>query len=321
MGALLVGGSIIAAFFAGAIALFSPCCVVFLLPAYLATAVKNRRWRLLPLTLIFAAGIAVVLLPVMLGVGVLSNTLQRWHTPLYYLGGVLLLTFAVLSVLGRSWHLPSFVRSPDLERGGDTGGIFALGVFSGVASSCCAPVLAGVMTLSALSSSLLGSLALGLAYVFGMSFPLFLTALFWDRYKLGEKRFLQAKPVSLSVAGRTIATNTMNLVAAAAFGIMGFIVLVLAANGNTTATPGFQRAIGRWLTSALIRVEGWLDPIPEPVLVVGLLAVAAYFVAASLRDRDRPTRGSTTPNPITQGGSCCHDDDNEREGATTSQSS
>lgn len=322
MGALLVGGSIIAAFFAGAIALFSPCCVVFLLPSYLATALKNRRWKLLPLTFIFAMGIAVVLLPVMLGVGVLSNTLQRWHTPLYYLGGVLLLTLAVLSVLGRSWHMPSFVRSPGLERGGDTGGIFALGIFSGVASSCCAPVLAGVMTLSALSNSLVGSLALGLAYVFGMSFPLFLMALFWDRFNLGEKKFLQARPVTLSVAGRRIATNTMNLIAGVAFGVMGVIVLILAFNGNTTATPGFQRAIGRWLTSALISVEGWLEPVPEPILVLGLFALAAYFVKVGLSDRGASDGiGPSDIDPLLQEGSCCHDDDDIREGAGAGPSS
>src|SRR3990170_2856138 len=165
MGDLLTTGSILAAFFAGAIALFSPCCIVFLFPAYLASAVKNRRWSLLPLTLLFALGLGVVLLPISLGVGLLSNTIARYHTPLYYVGGVLLLALAVLAFLGRSWSMPSFVRSPSLQ-GSDTAGMFALGVFSGIASSCCAPVLAGVMTLSALSGTLVGSVALGAAYVF-----------------------------------------------------------------------------------------------------------------------------------------------------------
>jgi cytochrome c biogenesis protein CcdA len=264
--------------------------------------VKNRKWKQLPLTLVFAAGIAVVLLPVMLGFGILSNTLQRWHTPLYYLGGVLLIVLGVLAFLGRSWHMPSFVRSPGLERGGDTGGMFLLGIFSGVASSCCAPVLAGVMTLSALSKSLVGSTVLGFAYVFGMSFPLFLIALFWDRFNLGEKRFLRAKPVNLEIAGKKIATNTINIAAAAAFWVMGVIVLILAANGNTTATPGFQRATGRWLTSFLLRTETWLKPIPEPILVAALFAVAALFVRVGLRDR-----GQLAVPRTDEERSCCDD--------------
>ena len=64
MGDLLTTGGILAAFFAGGVALFAPCCIVFLAPSYLAGAVKNRRWRLLPLTFLFAAGLAVVLVGV-----------------------------------------------------------------------------------------------------------------------------------------------------------------------------------------------------------------------------------------------------------------
>ena len=60
MGDLLTTGSVLAAFFAGGVALFAPCCIVFLAPSYLAVAVKNRRWRLLPLTFVFAAGLALV---------------------------------------------------------------------------------------------------------------------------------------------------------------------------------------------------------------------------------------------------------------------
>ena len=47
MGDLLTTGSVLAAFFAGGVALFAPCCIVFLAPSYMAVAVKNRRWRLL----------------------------------------------------------------------------------------------------------------------------------------------------------------------------------------------------------------------------------------------------------------------------------
>src|SRR6266540_5726603 len=135
MGGLLSGGSILAAFFGGAVALFSPCCIVFLLPSYMAAGVKNRRWRLLPLTLVFALGLGLVLIPITLGMALLASTLTRFHTPLYIVGGLLLFAMAVLALVGRSWSMPSFVRAPALDRS-DTAGVFALGVFSGVASSC-----------------------------------------------------------------------------------------------------------------------------------------------------------------------------------------
>lgn len=301
MGGLLVGGSVLAAFFAGSVALFSPCCIVFLFPAYLASSVKNRRWSLVPLTLMFALGLAVILVPITLGVGLLASALARYHTPLYVVGGVLLLAFAALALSGRSWSMPSFVRAPAVDRA-DTAGVFALGVFSGVASSCCAPVLAGVMTLSALSSSLVGSVSLGLAYVFGMVFPLLLMALLWDRQRLGERHPFTAKPVRLRIAGRTIHTNTVNVAVAVAFALMAGFVFFLAVNGNTTVAPSFQMAIGRWLTEVFQRVTVALQPIPEPVLGALLLALAAAFVVLGFRRRAASISADAGP----QGGSHVH---------------
>lgn len=78
MGAdLLSTGSVLAAFFAGMIALFAPCCIVFLAPSYLAAAVKNNKWRLLPLTLVFASGLALVLVPITLGASLIAGAIAK----------------------------------------------------------------------------------------------------------------------------------------------------------------------------------------------------------------------------------------------------
>lgn len=286
MGNLLATGSVLAAFFAGGVALFAPCCIVFLAPSYLAVAVKNRRWRLLPLTFVFAAGLALVLVPITLGMSLVASTIANYHAPLYYAGGILMLALAVFSLSGRMLSLPSALRAPDTARG-DSGSFFALGVFSGIASSCCAPVLAGVMTLSALSGTPIGGATLGLAYTFGMVFPLFVMALLWDRYRLGERRFLRAKPVRIRVAGKVLATNTVNLLVAAAFTVMGGFLIYLANSGQMTGGPGFQVAIGKGLSRIFARIETWTAPVPEPVLGLAVLGLAAVFVAATLRDRHR----------------------------------
>lgn len=57
MSGIFFGGSLAAAFLAGSVALFAPCCITVLLPSYLAAAVRNRRWRLVPLTFVFTAGL------------------------------------------------------------------------------------------------------------------------------------------------------------------------------------------------------------------------------------------------------------------------
>jgi cytochrome c-type biogenesis protein len=284
---LLASGSILAAFFAGGVALFAPCCIVFLAPSYMSVAVKNRKWRLLPLTFVFAAGLALVLVPITLGISLVAGTISHYHEVLYYAGGALMLALAAYSLSGRMWSLPSFLRAPDTSRG-DTGSFFALGVFSGIASSCCAPVLAGVMTLSALASSPVGAVTLGLAYVFGMTFPLFVMALVWDRFDLGERRWLRAKAIRIRVAGRTLVTNTVNLAVAIAFALMGGFVIYLANTGTMTGGPGFQVAIGRLLTRIFANIETWTAHVPEAVLGLAVLAIAGVFVAATLRYRSPP---------------------------------
>jgi cytochrome c biogenesis protein CcdA len=302
---LLTTGSVLAAFLAGGVALFAPCCIVFLAPSYLAVAVKNRRWRLLPLTFVFASGLAVVLVPITLGMSLLSAAIANYHRLLYTLGAVLMFALAAWSLSGRMWSMPSFLRAPD-TRGGDSASFFALGVFSGIASSCCAPVLVGVMTLSALSGNAVGGLVLGLAFVFGMVFPLFVMALLWDRFSLGERRFLQAKPVTLRLPrGREIHTNTVNVIVAIAFAVMGGFILYLADTGAMTTGPGFQVAIGEWLATLFGQIEVWTAGVPEPLLGAALLAIAGVFVWATLRPRHR-SDASTPPAAELPDAACHH---------------
>lgn len=284
---LLATGSILAAFLAGGVALFAPCCIVFLAPSYLAAAVKNRRWKLLPLTFVFAAGLAAVLVPITVGANLIAGAIARYHAVLYWAGGLLMIGLAILALSGRMWSMPGMLRAPSAGRS-DTATFFSLGVFSGIASSCCAPVLAGVMTLSALSGSPAGGTVLGLAYVFGMVLPLFLMALLWDKLPKGGQSWLRAKPVRLRVAGRILATNTVNLLVAAGFVAMG-VAVILQAGATDMTGGGSQSGVAAWLTDLFAFVLQWTAPIPDPVLGAALIGLVAIFVLATLRDRGHDT--------------------------------
>jgi hypothetical protein len=235
-----------------------------------------------------------------------SATISNYHAPLYDAGGALMLALAAYSLSGRMWSLPSVLRAPDTARG-DTASFFALGVFSGIASSCCAPVLAGVMTLSAPSGTAGGGMLLGLAFVFGMTLPLFLIALAWDRYHLGDKRWMRARPLRIRLGRRSLVTNTVNATVAAAFTVMGGFIIYLANSGQMTGGPGFQVAIGRFLTRVFSRVEDYTAGVPEPVLGLAVLALAAVFVVATLRDRHRPP--ATTAGTDVTSAPNCHSSD------------
>jgi ABC-type nickel/cobalt efflux system permease component RcnA len=158
------------------------------------------------------------------------------------------------------------------------------------------------MTLSALSGSAIGGVGLGLAFVLGMTFPLFLMALAWDRLRLRDKTWLRARAVRLRLAGRTLHTNTINIAVAVGFAVMGGFVIYLAGAEQMTTGPGFQAAVGRWLSRQFEQVQRWLDPVPEPILGLLVIAVAAVFVWATLTDRRRGRRAAHTDTDL----SCPH---------------
>ncbi|MGA4506530.1 cytochrome c biogenesis CcdA family protein [Propionibacteriaceae bacterium G1746] len=320
---LLATGSILAAFFAGMVALFAPCCIVFLAPSYLAAAAKNNRWRLLPLTFVFAAGLALVLVPITLGVSLIAGAIAKYHAVLYWAGGLLMIGLAVLAISGKMWSMPSSLRAPDTTRS-DSATFFSLGVFSGIASSCCAPVLMGVMTLSALSGSPIGGLVLGVAFVFGMVIPLFLMALVWDAARLGERTWIRARPLRPTVLGRTLRTNTLNLAVAIAFVVMGVWVITLADSPNMTGSGNaVQQAAGDWVTDAAQAILTWLAPVPDPLLGLGLLALAGGLVWFTLHDRRRATRrvAATTNWMAATGTADCHEAATDDASATEPEES
>jgi cytochrome c biogenesis protein CcdA len=177
-GSIFWGGSVIGAVVAGTIALFAPCCISVMLPAYFAGSFPNRG-LLAAMTFLFAAGVATIILPIAMGANYLRSLIVTEHTTIYATAGLVMIGLAAYLLAGGQLHLPA----PGRRAGGkaDPLGVYSLGVFSGIATTCCAPVLAGVIALSGAASSFGIALGLGLAYVFGMVAPLFVISLVWDR--------------------------------------------------------------------------------------------------------------------------------------------
>src|SRR3990167_6172633 len=187
------------------------------------------------MTFIYSLGILTIMLPIVLGAKVLSVFFFRFHDQNYTIGGVFLLVVGVLTFLGFKLPMPHFALRSRASRGGaplDVWGTYGLGVFSGVTSACCAPVLMGVMGLSAMSVSVLGAIGVGIAYVLGMVFPLYIASYFVDRGNLLEKPWLKKKVMEVTLFGRWYPIFAANLVGAAIFGVMGLLILGLAVTGR-----------------------------------------------------------------------------------------
>ena len=72
-GTTLMTGSAAAAFIAGMIAFFAPCCSGVVLPTYLAAISGNNRVRTARLSAIYVAGVATVVWPITLGAGAVGH--------------------------------------------------------------------------------------------------------------------------------------------------------------------------------------------------------------------------------------------------------
>lgn len=274
MDSVLLGSSVLGGFIGGIVALLAPCCVTVLLPSYFAATFKSIG-SLLQMTFLFAAGIAIVILPIALGLAALGAFFSQYHTLLFLVGGAFLLTLGVMTLRGRGFELP-FAKAPVFEsRPGAS--IFALGVFSGAASSCCAPVLIGVLTLTALTTSFPGALAVSLAYVFGMVFPLFLLALAGDRFGWTRSRLVRGTMVRLRLFGRPFSVHSTNLIGGLLFVAMGVLVLGLAVTGNEfVSMPGLSE-LGLSMRQLGDTVIVALAGVPGLIIFAALVGLAAFF--------------------------------------------
>jgi cytochrome c-type biogenesis protein len=273
---IFFGGSVIAATIAGVIALFAPCCISVMLPAYFASSFQNRR-LLVAMTFLFSAGIATVILPLAMGASALRQLFTEEHTTIYVAGGLIMVGLGVYTLLGGQLHIPV----PGRRAGGKGGplSIYSLGVFSGVASSCCTPVLAGVIALSGIASSFGLALGLGAAYVFGMVAPLFIISLLWESYDWRASRLFRPRtftyrlgPFRRTITGAGLASGLLLTLMGAATLYVGLAVDAMPASGGWQADLSVRlQGYGQALTEALSWIPGWVGAIVL-LIVVALLA-------------------------------------------------
>jgi cytochrome c biogenesis protein CcdA len=287
---LLTAGSLAAAFAAGTVAFFAPCCAGVMMPAYLAAIGGGHRFRVARLTAVYVAGLSLVVLPITLGAAALASYVSEWHPQMFTLGGLMMIGVAV--ALWRGAMLPLDLPQPRLT--GSALSVFALGVFSGGATACCAPVLAGAIALSATSGTIAGGLLLGIAYVTGMMAPLIPLALVYGR----AKRRVRDPLVTLRLGSRTTRIGLAKLVGVVVFAGFGALFIGLALTGNSDTAPGFQKALGSWMRE----VASYVDRIPNLVTLPVLLALVGGFLFAVLKrgetdDERQESQGGADPGP------------------------
>lgn len=278
---ILISTTVIAAFIGGVVALFAPCCISVMLPAYFANTFR-RRTALLGMTFVFGLGVATIILPIAFGASALTQFILGRHTAVFLMGATMMVAIGVTMVLG--WKLPIPMPGMRAQQGRGPGSIFVLGAFSGAASACCAPVLAGVIALSSAAGSFLAAAVIGTSYVFGMIAPLFVIALFWDRYDWGNSRLIKGRTLDLRILGRTRSVHSTSLIGGMLLVVMGGLTALLGLTGVAMPRDGWQAGLSADLQHYGDVLLKWLGAAPgwfTASLVVGSLA---FLIRRAIRD-------------------------------------
>lgn len=268
--------SLLASFIAGMVALFAPCCITFLLPAYFANVFKEKKQVVL-MTFIYSLGIFTVMMPVVLGARALSQFFFNFHDQTYVIGGVFLIFVAFATLLGFKLPMPVF---GNLKRADDPLSTYILGLFSGITSACCAPVLIGVLALSSLSPTLAQGLLVGFFYVLGMVTPLYLASLFIDKRNLLEKPLFRRPIHEIVVSGKTHLITVSSLVSFFMFAGIGIMIIFLSLSGRLAMTRS-EDSVTQVIQSVAINVTQFVQSIPGLDIVFFVLSL--YLISRFIK--------------------------------------
>lgn len=260
--------SLLASFIAGMVALFAPCCITFLLPAYFANVFKEKK-RVVLMTFIYSLGIFTVMLPVVLGARALTQLFFNLHDQTYVIGGLFLIFVGFSSLLGFKLPMPNFNFT---KKADDPLSTYILGIISGITSACCAPVLIGVIALSTLSPTMVQSLFVGFFYVLGMVTPLYLASLFIDKRNLLEKPIFRKPFREVVFMGKTHMITVSNLISFILFAGMGVVIIFLALSGKLAMNRS-EESVTALIQSVAVNVTSFVQKIPGLDVIFTLLAL------------------------------------------------
>lgn len=250
------------AFLGGLAALLSPCAAM-LLPSFFAYAFGEDRRRLIARTCAFYLGLLLPLVPLGLGVGALGSLLTEHRGTLALVGGLVMILFGVVTLLGLQLPVPGVSSSG----GTSTVAVVLMGAVYGLAGACTGPLLGAVLTFAAVGGSAFYGALLMMMFGAGMVTPLLLLAWVWD--ELGITRWLRPRPVRMG----PVNTSLWNLISGILLIGIGCLFLF---SDATSALGGLLDARQQF------DLENWLrrfaGGIPDAVAILILLAGAGAVI-------------------------------------------
>jgi len=235
-----------AAFLAGIFSFLSPCTLP-ILPAYFAFTFQARRDRVVLMTVAFFLGLATTLVAVGASATALSQVLFRNMTALTTVGGLIIIAFGMMSILGKGFTGAKLLDRPTASVAGSYlyGATFALGW-----TACVGPILGALLTLLATQGiAVLQGAVLAFIYALGLGMPLILMATFFSRLGSGSRfwKLMRGRGLELNLGFTTLYLHTTSVLS----GLLLVCVGVLLASGQLTLLSQWsqQTRLGEWAVS------------------------------------------------------------------------
>lgn len=233
------------------------------------------------MTFVYFLGLLTVFLPIGFGAGFLTQIFSQYHNAIFLAGAIFLIFLGVSLISGKQLSLPTPIHPQLLTSG--LGSVFVLGIFSAIATTCCAPVLAGVVALSVLPGSFLLGGIYALAYVLGMVAPLFVLASLMDKADFTQKLLILRRPTIIDIFGQKIRVTFSNLFSGIIFLALGVLTLYLERTNQLITHSSYQLITNIFLNKLVRSVGTYTSTLPEYVWLGIFLLIAIIIIKQAVR--------------------------------------
>lgn len=213
-----------AAFLSGILSFLSPCSLP-ILPAYFAYSFQSNKKNIVLMTVSFFLGLAATMTVFGASVSAVGSVIGRYINSLNLIGGLVIITFGILSIFGKGVAGIQFQDSPVRSIPGSFiyGATFAIGW-----TACIGPILGAILTLLVTQGAgIVQGALLSFIYALGLGLPLIIISTFFSRLGKGSRfwQFIKGKRIDVKLGNRNLSLNSTEVLSGLLLIGMGILLL------------------------------------------------------------------------------------------------